>query len=241
MTLDLINIRGFLSHQAELEAYLAVSEPTSALLYLNETFLDKSIKNISISNYTLISRRDRDDGRTHGGVALFARSNIEDEVTLFLRSDSAERLWHILHTSHGPVLLCIWYRPPAPGEVESIRSMITEWLDLSESVIGTIIIGDLNIHHKRWLRYSSSNSVEGSTLLEFCLQHGFKQMIKTPTRDNHLLDLVITDLPDDVVAHVHGQIADYSTIKYQLKFDNNADLPITLLEPTVGLAVLPLL
>ena len=81
------------------------------------------MEQVKLSNYNLISRRDRDDGRQHGGIALFAKSDIADAITKILRSETAERLWLLLYTSHGPVLFCIWYRPPNSGEMATIRSL----------------------------------------------------------------------------------------------------------------------
>ena len=95
--------------------------------------------------------------------------------------------------------------------------MQEEWLKSSQSVIGTIILGDLNVHHKNWLTHSNSVTPEGRTLFEFCSTAGFEERVGKPTRDGHLLDLVLTDLHTDVRCSVLPKLADHSTILAQVK------------------------
>ena len=64
-------------------------------------------------------------------------------------------------------------------------------------MLGTILIGDISIHHIRWLRYCSRNSAEGGLL-----------------RDN-LLDLALTDL-DEVRCKVVGEITDHKGLALTL-------------------------
>ena len=56
--------------------------------------------------------------------------------------------------------------------------------------------GDMNVHHKSWLRFSSGNTPVGSDLKGFCDSYGLTQLVKQPTRYEYLLDLFLTDLPD---------------------------------------------
>ena len=149
---------------------------------------------MELGGYTLISRRDRDDGRDGGGIALFGLDRVASQVVLLEHSADAERSWHAVHSDIGPVLCCVWYRPPCAGETQSIRSCEEEWLRLSATHVATIMIGDINVHHTRWLRHSTSVSVEGTAMFRFCAAHGLKQQVKEPTREANLLDLVISDL-----------------------------------------------
>ena len=57
-------------------------------------------------------------------------------------------------------------------------------------------MGDLNIHHKKWLRFSAGDSAESEALRDFSDSVGLKQMIKQPTRGEYFLDLLLTDLED---------------------------------------------
>ena len=111
-----------------------------------------------------MARRDRRDGRTHGGVCVYILASLEHIVTPLLISENAERIWLVLHSDLGPLNLCCWYRPPAHGETASIRTLWEEWNDVGGSSVGTIITGDINVHHIRWLSFSCHNSVEGTAL-----------------------------------------------------------------------------
>ena len=80
------------------------------------------------------------------------------------------------------------------------------------SCIGTVILGDMNVHHARWLRFSAATSPEGVALCDWCRRHGFEERVRSPTRGDHLLDLVLTDLADYVSANVSSVIADHGVI-----------------------------
>ena len=85
---------------------------------------------------------------------------------------------------------------------------MTEWEKYKQMAIGTIIVGELNVHHQRWLRYSSRNSAEGEALRNLCDEAGLQQLVREPTRGKHLLDLALTDI-DDVKCKVLTKVADH--------------------------------
>ena len=206
------NIRGFLSHRAELEGQLRLLPSVPSMVCLNETFLDESVSDdkLWLSGYRLLSRRDR-CGRTGGGIACFAADRFIEHVALLEHSADFERTWHTIHSDIGPVLFGAWYRPPASGETASINACDEEWRRLSANFVATILAGDLNVHHTRWLRYSTSVSVEGSVLFRFCSANGLKQRVKGPTRDENLLDLVISDI-DPRRVEVLPRISDHNMV-----------------------------
>ena len=77
--------------------------------------------------------------------------------------------------------------------------------------MGTIIVGDTNTHHRRWLRYSARNSAEGEALKTFCDNQGLQQMVKERTQSDYLLDLLLTDV-DGVRCKVLPKIADHKLL-----------------------------
>ena len=91
------NIRWFLSHRAELERQLYLLRALPNIVCLNETFLDESVDRIELGCCTLVSRRDRDDGRSGGGIAVFVRHNFAGQVILREHNETHERSWHTLH------------------------------------------------------------------------------------------------------------------------------------------------
>ncbi len=183
------------------------------LLAVNESLLTRAVEEPKLSGFDLISRRDRSDESGWGGVALFALSKVAPYICLLEHAVNYEASWHTIHSDLGAILFCVWYRPPAPGELESVRAFIDDWERLAGQYIGTIVVGDLNVHHKRWLKHSSHCSLEGSLLYKFCCDNGFKQMVRSPTRDDHLLDLVLTDMGEAIDATVLPKIADHNVVR----------------------------
>jgi hypothetical protein len=159
-----VNIRGLKSHMAELCAVVRLRDSKPDIICINETFLDASTEYIAPEGYATIGRRDRShsgDTRRCGGIIVYARAEIANHISLLLTSATCERMWMQLHTENGPYLLCAWYRPPAAGETQSIDSFGTELDTLRSNALGTLVVGDLNVHSQRWLGLSSCNSVEG--------------------------------------------------------------------------------
>ena len=117
-----------------------------------------------------------------------------------------------IHLEIGQILFGVWYRPPVRGEVASITACEAEWRRLAIDHVATIMVGDMNVHHARWLRHSCGVSVEGTSLFRFCSANGLKQWVMDPThKDGHLLDLVISDLHPRSIEVVHA-ISDHNMV-----------------------------
>ena len=205
------NVQGFASSSAELAARVRLADTAPVLICLNETFLDRSVEQVSMEGYAVVARRDRDTGQRCGGVLVLARQDIAQSVTLVCSSPTAERVWLLVHSDTGPFLVCAWYRPPSPGDATSVVSFCQEWRSLRDQALGTVVLGDLNVHQTQWLRHSLRNSPEGKALETFCTDNGFRQRVHEPTRGDNLLDLVLTDLAN-VECTVLPRIADHSVV-----------------------------
>ena len=203
----LLNMRGYITNIAESTAMIRDMEDKPMLVVFNETFLTRAVEEVELEGYALVARRDR-RGQWGGGVLIFVRAEVQAHVTLVEVSDVAERVWVMVHTNQGPYLVCGWYRPPAPGDTTSIDNLEKEWKVHADSALGTIIVGDLNVHSVRWLRHSSGESGEGRALADVCRRHGLKQLVRSPTRGEHLLDLVLSDVRG-ASAKVTARVADH--------------------------------
>ena len=221
-----ISIRGWRSHSDELSSYLHALPEKPKLIALNETFVNRSVS-VFLPGYKIVGRRDRvtdemnvhiDNLQSWGGILLFVSEEFDGAVVEISRSTTAERLWFTVHCDAGPFLLCICYRPPAASDISSISTLTTELDQLREGHIGTAIVGDLNCHNSRWLRYSSCVSVEGRTLHRFSMESRLHQLVKEPTRGDHLLDLVLSDLGDVVSTRVFSPIADHNLVFVRFGF-----------------------
>ncbi len=203
------NVRGFLSHVAELVEVLRVLG-FPGLVGLSETFLDESIEHVTIPEYELISRRDRDS--FGGGIALFAHKSVAPHVVHVANSESHELSWHIFHSDQGPVCVCLWYRPPNRGEVASIECFDNELSNFSADCVFTVVMGDMNVHNIEWLKHSSVNSAEGRELHDVSCCHGLHQYVKEPTREGYLLDRVLADCDDLLKVQVIPGLSDHRGI-----------------------------
>ena len=119
-----------------------------------------------------------------------------------------ERSWHIVHCDCGPVLLCVWYRPPNRGETDSIHRFESELEKYSQNTVAVLAVGDFNVHNAEWLRFSNGNSPEGTELEHVCTARGLKQHVKKPTRGAYLLDLVLSNFASGIRCKVIPGVRD---------------------------------
>jgi len=171
---------------------------------------------VSLIGYNVAARKDRSDGRIGGGVIVFVRDDLRCVAQLDVAT-VAERVWLTVHTDHGPFLLGLWYRPPDSG-ADSIISLATEHDVLSQDAFGTILVGDMNVHQKSWLTFSNADTVEGKLLQNVSLDRGWREFVRKPTRDDHLLDLVLSDLAQGVSTKVLPKIADHNVVIVSVNF-----------------------
>ena len=68
-----VNIQCLLAHVAELEYQLEVHRPHVVLI--QETWLCKEEKEVQISGYEVISRKDRKDIENRGGILVLQRED----------------------------------------------------------------------------------------------------------------------------------------------------------------------
>ena len=110
-----------------------------------------------------------------------------------------------MHTSSQPYLLGSQYRPPAPGEVACIDSLDDQINQFRDDDFSIFLIGDFNMHSIQWLYFSSHESCEAHILRDFYQRYSLDQCIHHVTREAYLLDLVLTDMSDDVTIDICHQ------------------------------------
>ncbi len=201
-----LNVCGFDAHTHLIDTLLSLHD-FPEFVAITETHLTFLLKQVQLTNYVLVSRRDQKESTNWGGVALFARADVSENIVLIKESSLIELAWHTLHSDIGPILLGVWYRRPNRGETASITQFDKEMEEFPEHV-GKIIVGDMNVHNEQWLTFSNGSSPEGRELEQVCAAHGLKERVKKPTRGEHLLDLVLTDLAGHVRCKVVPGILD---------------------------------
>ena len=122
-----------------------------------------------------------------------------------------------MHSDRGPYLVCCWHRPPDPGNTTSIESFEKEYMQHKEGVLGTFVLGDLNVHSTRWLVHSARESAEGRLMAETSRRLGFREFVKQFTRGKYLLDVVLTDVPN-CKASLHSAVADHNSVVTTVNF-----------------------
>ena len=143
--------------------------------------------------------RVRDPNRRVGqlnrsGIVVFVRDAFRDKIVHIADSPIDGRSWHIVHCNFGPVLLCVWYRPPVRGETESIRGFAAEFDLYVQDSVAVLALGDFNVHNGEWLRFSDGTSLEGRELEHVCNEPGLKQQVRSPTRGRHFAGLCVFKL-----------------------------------------------
>ena len=92
------------------------------------------------------------------------------------------------HTDEGPINVCAWYRPrdsslTSQVHWDGLETFRKELERLSQGVRGVLAMGDLNIHHRSWLRLSSrGDTAMGKHLEETVALTGLKQLVKEEGR-----------------------------------------------------------
>ena len=142
-----LNVRGWLTNNHQLYAQLCLLEHMPEIIVVNESKLNPSVKHPALPGYVLVARKDNKEKQHGGGVLVFAASGLSSQVTYMDESKYAERVWVMLHTTQGPYLLGAWYRSPSPSVDVSITSLQEELEKQQRSAVGTMLIGDLNLHH----------------------------------------------------------------------------------------------
>ena len=160
------------------------------LAFITETWLKESIDDsvISISGYCVF-RRDRETD-CHGGVCIYVNTEQLNNFTVLEDLNCCEQhelLWLRIRPNRLPrgvpsIVVGILYYPPG-GDDKLICDHLFQTLSSIESNYpnsGIILAGDFNrLNINRILK-------------QLCL----KQLVKVPTRNDAILDLVLTNLHD---------------------------------------------
>ena len=183
----------------------------------------------------VVIRKDRCIGG--GGVFLALKDHLTfvDEPTFH---GNAEMVWVKLCLNKSkPIYVCSLYRPPDSSsktlfELNNILATIHEC-----SVSPTILLaGDFNLpdlKFKDGIGYINRNPNYGyetnSLFVEMMNDYGFEQFVTQPTREDHLLDLVLSTNPDIIenVQVVPG-ISDHEAITCQLVLPSEKPAATTL-------------
>ena len=172
----------------ELEAIL--KQPYSShndIAVLTETWQSNMITDdyLAVDGFQIFTKIRTE--RSGGGVAIYVRDNIPAMVlTNITVPEELECLWlqvrpHRLPRQVSSVVVCAVYIPPKSEYQQTLVNHIVRTLDLLKSKhpdVGLVILGDLN--------RTDTNPI--------CRAHALKQVVDKPTRNDAILDVIITNI-----------------------------------------------
>ena len=188
------------------------------IIGITETWLDMAGKHflpeVGIDGYTFF-HRDR-EGRKGGGVALYVRNTLNSYVNSTIKTDSnTESLWIDIITGGKKVVVGIMYRPPGL-DGEASAPLIQE-IERASRYNNVCIMGDFNYREIDWSSMTGDRSSE-----EFLnvIQDGFfKQLVREPTRQGNILDLIFTNnetLVSQVEIGARFDASDHNEIRFKI-------------------------
>ena len=218
--------------------YLA-SEHNAYIIALNETWLEESILDaeISINNYNLY-RSDRKN-RSRGGVCCYIRNDIAVSPAQSYSDGTIEYI--MLKISTLDTILINLYRPPSTNPqqwAQAIQNIDNEIKTIQNSgkFNNILMVGDFNMPQIDWslnhggipTNSQSRNNVQSIKLFELMEDHFLDQIIHEPTRNNSIIDLLMTNnhhMVCDYSIIVNSKLSDHNTIISVLNFtiDQNSE------------------
>jgi len=226
MTILEVNIRGLRSNIGELSNLCHVLKPS--IIVIVETFLDATVNDgadcINIPGYSLSCRRDRPTSNK-GGIAIYCLEGIAIFHDSALDPEDLELMWFSVTLKSQKILFAAVYRPPSANSDIISYLNSTTLSKLSEfNAQSVVLLGDFNVHHEEWLG-SRTTDAAGRRTLEMCNALGLTQFVKEPTREDQILDLVITDL--DAICTVHARLgtSDHHPVHLKLNVPLYRDRP----------------
>ena len=212
-----VNIRGLRSNIGELTNVCKEKEPTIVIVV--ETFLDPSVEDgadcIAIPGYSMCCRKDRTI-TSGGGIAVYCLDGVAIHHDPLRDPDDFELMWLSVSLQSQKLLLGVVYRPPSANNaiIDYLDSNILQKLE-EFGAHSVMLIGDFNVHHTDWLG-SHSTDAGGRQMLQLANCLGLEQIVDEPTRENQILDLVLTDLPASSTTLANVGTSDHNPVLVQL-------------------------
>ena len=214
------NAQSIVNKRDELQTYMEDEEPD--LVGIVETWLHSDIADaeIQVPGYQT-TRLDRQN-RAHGGILLCTKDGIDVQKRENQElSEYDEALWCDISSpgSELDLLLGIVYRSPnnSNDENDRLNKVLKKLNDEQKEIM---IIGDFNYRDIDWETMQTSSS-RSEAFMEVVMDNLLIQHVTQPTRQESLLDLVITsnpDMIDEVEIIEHLGRSDHNMLKWDMNF-----------------------
>lgn len=184
-----------------------------------ETWLSDEIanKDLTLPSTFEIFRKDR-CGSRGGGVLIAVKEEYHPSQ---IDVDSPlEIIWVSAHIGHASCVLGAYYRPP-DGRADFVESLNDTVGSILHEFPSSLLImgGDFNYPGIDWQTNSvttQNNRLECLSFLHCIDYHQLTQIVREPTRGDHLLDLILTNQPEITNTRVIDEISDHKAIHCSL-------------------------
>ena len=216
-----VNSRSLRNKFSELEE--AVLTENYDIIGLTETWLNLEARDYlaeyNIPGYTIFEKSRVN--RNGGGILLYIKNNLNPVQVSKPLITNVDALYVLLKDNNGAKLaIVLLYRPPAQS-VQTDRDIYDQISELSD-VHDAIIIGDFNLPVKHWGQQLTSH--HGHDLYSNLKESSLTQFVKHPTRDKHILDLVLAtkdELVKDLNVGEKFGNSDHKEITFTINFSTN--------------------
>ena len=183
------NIRSLNNKLSEFKVFVELEKPS--ILVLNETWLspDVSTNILCLPNYT-VYRKDR---KTRGGgvlIAILFEFNSNEVETV---SECELLTVDLLPNTLNCIRIITGYNPSC-HDVLNLKEICLQLEKLTHKTQHYVIIGDLNLPNFDWNKHYM-NATKPNVILQRFLDLSFPifQIIHTPTRNEAILDIILTN------------------------------------------------
>ena len=217
-----MNARSLVNKSAEFQSLAADLD----LIAVTETWLKPHILDCEILpglDFS-IHRRDRKD-KTGGGVMLAVKNSIQTLRRKDLEGDAEIVLCELRPEARRKILAVVFYRPPN-SNLDHLKELKKSLRHASQFNFDQIIMcGDFNLPDIDWSTgiASSSESLH-NYFTKFVKDNYLWQLVNFPTRNNNILDLILTNIPDKI-HNLHGYDDIISTDHKLIGFDLDLRVP----------------
>ena len=193
------------------------------IIAVTESWLNLEVRDYlaeyNIPGYTIFEKSRVN--RNGGGILLYIKTSLNPVQISKPLIANVDTLYVLLKGSNATKLaIVLLYRPPAqPKQTDrDIYEQISELIDVHDA----IILGDLNLPVKQWGQQLTSH--HGHDLYSNLKESSLTQFVKYPTRENHILDLVLATKDELVVDLNVGEKfsnSDHHAITFVINFSTN--------------------
>ena len=184
----MFNARSIANKQSELNSYVH-SNSYPDIISISETWLNSNVRFTALGNNYNIFRQDRTSS-IGGGILLALRNNLKYKFVDKFSDFNCECVIVDVQFDHSNYMRYIAvYRPP-DTPLEDSAQLFDKLYTYIENTKFFTVLGDFNFPDIDWENYIATTPASRE-FISFCLKSGLHQLVNFPTRNNHILDLIL--------------------------------------------------